>query len=484
MKRRTIWKESTSRFLNRGAVVLAAFILTATCSTPVHSQESPQGGPPDKPSSSSNEKGTPPGSNSARKGQKGSGSRDTRQRPPGGGQSRSYELKGAYTLNGGSAGSTNETYTSTTNDVSAIMVSGGGNLRLVNPTVKTSGNSSSTENSSFYGLNAAVLATRSSKIEINGGSISTSGTGANGLFATGAGASVTMTGGTITATGSGGHGVMASGGGSLALTNVDIVTTSERAAPVATDRGSGTIVVSGGKMKSAGRGSPGIYSTGKITVYGTEFVSTGAEAAVIEGRNSISLVNCTLTGAARCGVMIYQSFSGDAEGREGHFTMSGGSLTATSGPLFFVTNSKGVIQLNDVKASAASGVLVKAGIDRWGREGSNGGIADFTANAENLTGDLVAEASCSVSATLQNGTKLTGAIKDAALTLDASSQWSVTADSTLTSLTNPTGLNGDQITNIHGNGHEVRYQAKLPANEWLKGKTYTLAGGGRLVPIP
>jgi hypothetical protein len=367
--------------------------------------------------------------------------------------------------------------------VSAIMVSGGGELELMDPTVKTSGNSSSTENSSFYGLNAAVLATRSSKIEITGGSINTSGTGANGLFATGAGASVTMTSGTITATGGGGHGVMASGGGSLALTNVDIVTTSERAAPVATDRGSGTIVVSGGKMKSAGRGSPGIYSTGKITVYDTEFVSTGAEAAVIEGRNSISLANCTLTGAARCGVMIYQSFSGDAEGREGHFTMTGGSLTATSGPLFFVTNSKGVILLKGVKASSASGVLVKAGIDRWGREGSNGGVADFTADDETLAGDMVAEANCSVSAKLQNGTKLTGAVKDAALTLDASSQWNVTADSTLTSLKDPEGVNGDQITNIHGNGHEVRYKASLPANEWLKGKTYALAGGGHLVPI-
>lgn len=403
------------------------------------------------------------------------------QRPPGGG-ARACKLSGAYTLNGGTATTTNQAYTAAAEDVSAILVSGGGNLTLFNPTIKTSGESSSTENSSFYGLNAAVLATRASQITIYGGTVTTSGRGANGLFATGAGASVAMTGGSITATGGGGHGVMATAGAALALTNVNIVTTSERAAAIATDRGGGTIVVAGGKMTSAGRGSPGIYSTGKITVYNTEFISTGAEAAVIEGRNSITLANCTLTGSARCGVMIYQSFSGDAEGREGTFTMTGGSLTATSGPLFFVTNTKGVISLQGVKASAASGVLVKAGVDRWGRAGSNGGAAVFTADAETLAGDLVADANCSLRATLQNGTTLTGAIQDAALTMDATSKWVVTADSTLTSLAAAAGASGLSLGNIVGNGYSVRYDASLAANKWLEGKTYPLSGGGQLRP--
>jgi hypothetical protein len=76
--------------------------------------------------------------------------------------------------------------------------------------------------------------------------------------------------------------------------------------------------------------------------------------------------------------MIHQSFSGDAEGREGTFTMTGGSLKATSGPLFFVTNTRGNVRLKGVKTSAASGVLVKAGVDRWGRTGCNGGKAALT----------------------------------------------------------------------------------------------------------
>lgn len=427
--------------------------------------------------------GGPPPGGAGRPGRSGGfgGSGGPGGRPPGG-QSRDFKLSGVYTLNSGTAVTTNQTYSSAADDVSAILVSGGGDLTLFNPTVNTTGNSSSTENSSFYGLNAAVLATKSSKVTILGGSITTSGRGANGLFAFGAGAAVSMTSGTIMATGGGGHGVMASGGGWLALTNVNIETKSERAAPIATDRGSGTIIVSGGKMLSAGRGSPGIYSTGKITVYDAEFISTGAEAAVIEGRNSITLANCKLTGATRCGVMIYQSFSGDAEGREGVFTMTGGSLTATSGPLFFVTNTKGMITLKGVKASTASGILVRAGVDRWGRTGSNGGVVVFTADDETLVGDVIADAGCSASAALKNHTTLTGAIKEAALRLDATSKWNVTGDSTLTSLTNPDGVTGQSLTNIVGNGHTVRYDASLAANQWLGGKTIPLTKGGQLTP--
>ena len=47
---------------------------------------------------------------------------------------------------------------------------------------RTSGASSSSDQSSFYGLNAAVLA-KTGSITMNGGSLTTSGDGANGIFA-------------------------------------------------------------------------------------------------------------------------------------------------------------------------------------------------------------------------------------------------------------------------------------------------------------
>ena len=74
------------------------------------------------------------------------------------------------------------------------------------------------------------------------------------------------------------------------------------------------------------------------------------------------------------GVMIYQSMSGDAQGTKGTYTMTGGSLayTPSSGPLFYVTNSTGVITLKGVTVSSGSGILVKASAGDWGNSGSNG----------------------------------------------------------------------------------------------------------------
>jgi hypothetical protein len=387
-----------------------------------------------------------------------------------------------YTLSDGSTKNvTDQRVDSSKTDVSGVYVSKGSSLTLVNPTITTSGDTSSNDNSSFHGLNAAVLAVDGSKVAISGGSIATSGAGANGLFAAGSGAVATMTGGTITAKGRGGHGVMATKGGTVLLTNVDITTMQERGAPIATDRGSGTIIVKGGTTHSAGMGSPALYSTGKITVSDATMVSTGAEGAVIEGANSITLHNCSLTGDKLDGAMIYQSFSGDAVGQKGVFTMDGGSLAAKTGPLFFVTNTNATIRLSGVKLSASSGVLVKASTGRWGRTGHNGGIANLTADGETLNGDLISDASSSISATLKNKTVLSGTVTGASLTLDATSTWNVTGDSVLTSLTLADTTNGS-IAGITSNGHKVTYNASLEANKWLGGKTYTLPGGGMLAP--
>ena len=100
-------------------------------------------------------------------------------------------------------------------------------------------------NSSFAGLNAGLLATAGGVITVTGGSITTSGTGANGAFSTGAGSSVTLNGVTINASADGAHAVMATQTGSMTLTNVNMTTAGGSASAIATDRGGGTINVNG-----------------------------------------------------------------------------------------------------------------------------------------------------------------------------------------------------------------------------------------------
>jgi hypothetical protein len=387
-----------------------------------------------------------------------------------------------YTQSGGTAAVTNQSYTSATSDKSGVFVTNSGTLTLTNSSVITSGNTTSSDSSSFYGLNAGILASNKGTIYLTGCSITTTGTGANGVFATGSGSSITLVNDTINCSNNLGHGVDATNGAVLTLTDVVINTAGGSSAAIATDRGGGTINVTGGTFKTTGSTAPGIYSTGTISISGADISATGSEGAVIEGANSITLTNTKLSGAVKRGVMIYQSMSGDATGTEGKFTMTGGSFSSVEGPLFYVTNSTGVIKITGVTTNIKSGVLINAGADQWGTTGSNGGTVIFTADGENLTGNITCDSYSSVTATFQNSSTLKGYINSAALTLDASSTWNVTADSYLTSFTETGGTTSSALTNITDNGFTIYYNKSLSANSWLGGSTYTLSGGGKLTP--
>nr|WP_294494849.1 hypothetical protein [uncultured Anaerosporobacter sp.] len=45
-----------------------------------------------------------------------------------------------------------------------------------------------------------------------------------------------------------------------------------------------------------GTGSPAIYSTANIAVSDATLNANNSEAVVVEGKNSVSLTNCNLTG--------------------------------------------------------------------------------------------------------------------------------------------------------------------------------------------
>lgn len=410
----------------------------------------------------------------------------------GGTTTTSVTYYATYKLDGGAASTSGQTYNATAADTSAVWVTNSGALTLTNPTIATSGNTSSTDNSSFYGLNAALLATAAGSVTVNGGTITTTGLSGNGAFSTGTGSSVALTGVTINASADGGHAVMATAGAAMTLTNCTLNTTGGSSSAVATDRGGGTVNVTGGAVTAAGGNSAGLYSTGALTATNTTFKVTGAEMAVIEGANSINLNNASLTSTfTKWGVMIYQSMSGDASGTQGVFTMTGGSLnyTPTSGPLFYVNNTTGTITLKGVAATTNSGVFLNAAAGSWGATGSNGGTVVLTGDGQTMTGDMAIDKISSLALTLKNASALKGAINNANtasaanVTLDSTSQWSLTADSYVSAFSDASGISGTSVSNVTGNGHNVYYNSSLSANSSLGAKTYTLANGGHLLPV-
>lgn len=393
---------------------------------------------------------------------------------------------GVYTLSSGSAAMSSETLTASADDQSAIIVSDGAQLNLSGMTIKTSGNTSSMDSSSFYGLNAAILAQAGSRVSITDSTIITSGTGANAVFACGAGASIDMANVDIACEAPGAHGVDATMEGTITMRDVNITTAGNgAAAAIATDRGGGTITASGGTVVTTGTKSPAIYSTGSITVSGATLRSIASEVAVIEGKNSITVNDCVMESRSNFGVFIYQSMSGDASPGTGTFTMTRGSLTAEEGPLFYSTNTDAVIKLSGAVLNCKSGVLLKAGADQWGNVGANGSNVTLIADSQKLKGDIVLDAISTSSVILKNGSLLEGAVnqtgtaKSVSVAMDSSSVWIVTADSKVSSLSD----DDTSLANIRSNGYSIYYDKTQEANAWLGGRTVSLQGGGYLAPM-
>ena len=369
-----------------------------------------------------------------------------------------------------------ETYESTGDDENALRVDGA-TATLNGITVnKSAGKSSNTEDGDFYGQNAALLATNGATVTIENATITSSAQNGNGVFSYGEGTTVNISDSTIQTSADNSGGIQTTGGGTTNASNLTVETSGNSAAAIRSDRGGGTVNVDGGSYTSNGENSPAVYSTAAITVKNADLTANNSEALVIEGQNSITLENCTVTGSMSDNgtsadenvhnVMIYQSMSGDAEVGTSRFSMTGGSLTGKHGDLFYITNTHSVITLSGVALTnedTTANLMTIAGNSAshgWGTAGKNGAQVELTADAQTLRGDITVDSISMLNFTLKNNSSFTGTLNivdnaeggtavenNAVVTIEAGSTWTLTGDCTLTSLTN----NGT----INFNGHTI-----------------------------
>lgn len=382
---------------------------------------------------------------------------------------------------------TEKTYQSSKADENALLVCTKEAVTVAHPTVIKTGNSDGGDNCSFYGVNAAVLVKDGSTTTIKGGTITTQGTGANGVFSYGGngghnggegdGTTVVIADTKITTTGDGSGGIMTTGGGVTKAKNLTVCTSGRSSAPIRTDRGGGTVTVEGGSYTSNGLGSPVIYSTANVTVSDAVLTSNMSEGVCIEGKNSITLNGCrmTVSNTQRNGhaqfldaIMIYQSFSGDADSGQSHFTMNGGSLTNKRGHLFHVTNTDAVITLNNVTLTNEDedNVLLSVCADGWQGAANK---ATLNVSHQQLEGAILVGSDSELTLTLADGSTFTGFISgnitNAAgnsvssetgivnVALGDDCIWTLTADTYITSLTGDTAR-------INTNGHRLFVNGK------------------------
>ena len=350
---------------------------------------------------------------------------------------------------------------STGTDENAALISNGAEVTFSNDAIsRTSSDSQGGDNSSFYGVGAAVLATDGTAY-VKDSTVTTDSKGGAGLFAYGDG-TVYVADTDITTQQDTSGGIHAAGGGKLYAWDLNVETNGESSAAIRSDRGGGTMVVDGGTYTSNGVGSPAVYCTADIAVNNAELTANGSEAVCIEGLNSLRLYNSNLTGNmsdddqndTTWTVILYQSMSGDSEVGNSIFQMDGGTITSKNGGLFYTTNTECTIALKDVDITYnddSEFFLQCTGNNNqrgWGQSGANGSDCNFTADSQDMKGNVIWDSISDLDFYMTNGSTLEGAfVNDESnagnggdgycnVVIDKDSTWTVTGDSTITSMSN------------------------------------------------
>jgi len=369
-------------------------------------------------------------------------------------------LSNSYSQSSGDVSVSEMVYSSTTSDENAVNVSGGTFLMSHCVLTKT-GETLDSDGSSFYGSNAALLATDNGVVNMTGGSITTDAIGANAIVAYGGTVNVSDV--VMNCTQSLSRGIHATGGGTIVASNLTITTAGANSSVIATDRGGGTVTVTGGTYTCTGTDCAVLYSTGDIIANNITGSSAIGEIGAIEGDNTITINNCDLTSGATStsrGLFLYQSFSGDAgEGVNSTIDVTGGSLTMTddAAPLIEVaTVVTGQVTLDGVTTTVPSGIIMYVDYNtRWETYGATG-VLILSGDGTTYKGSIVSDSYSSAVATVNAGVIWQGAYntddtaKATTLTVNGGT-WELTGNSNVDSIT---------LTNggvINKNGYTLAY---------------------------
>ena len=178
---------------------------------------------------------------------------------------------------------------------------------------------------------------------------------------------------------------------------------------------------------------------------------------VVEGKNTATIKDSKLKCNAmpnrndvdKCGVMLYQSQSGDAgEGtsifncEKSTVEIQTSSSVYSTAPMFFITNADAIINLEECTFTYGSSIFLNAsGTSEWGTTGSNGGVVTLNLKNQNVVGNFVVDKysgltinliKSSIEGTI-NGDKTAAKLN---IVLDADSTITLKGDSYYTSLTN------------------------------------------------
>lgn len=357
-----------------------------------------------------------------------------------------------------------ETIESTGTDESAVAVlDDHAQVTLLDVTVeRRSPSSTGGLLAATYGVGSALLVAPG-QLLVGGGTVSTNADGGTGLFVLGKRSEALIADSAVSTQQSASAGLAVVEGASLCSWDVQVRTGGEQSPAAVVGNEGGSLVLQGGTLMTSGKESPVLSSKGDLTVLDGSLSAARSHAVEVEGKNAVRLFDCLVSSSPRSSadddcrynVVLYQGSETDTSTGRTTFHMVGGSLSSREGGLFYVTNTQATIVLQAADLSLADDAFFlrcsgNTGGRGWGSAGGNGAVCSLTGIGQLMEGDILWDSLSQVTVFLTEGSQLVGAVgKDdsfagnptaamakgqANLIIDKSSSWTVTGDSTLSSL--------------------------------------------------
>jgi VCBS repeat-containing protein len=392
-------------------------------------------------------------------------------------------IQAIYEQLGDNGSTSNGKYTATEVDESGIIVRKAGSLSVNEANVIKTGNSSNVKASSLYGMNSAILAIDDySNITINNSSINTNSKGANAIFTNGKNAVINLNNTEINTWEDFSSGLNAISEGTINGRNLIINTKGKCSTAVQAKNRFGTVNITKSEITTTGMDSSGIYSSGIVSVEDSNIDTKKSDCIVIDGESIVSLNNTDIIGGKEQVVRLQGNKSNNPMVGQSLFNMTNGSLTGFTDTLICGNNTNAIINLTNVNIVNAPKILFKMTSDEIVGNRNYGRIV---LRNQSISGEVISDSISSCSILLEQGSIWTGTAntekisKEMSVKLDSSSKWNVTGDSYLEIL-----IDYDlSMSNINSNGFNIYYNQFASENAWINGKTITLNGGGKLIPI-
>ncbi|KAI9738387.1 MAG: hypothetical protein M1834_008890 [Cirrosporium novae-zelandiae] len=402
-------------------------------------------------------------------------------------------VTGPYYYDGTTETISYETLEADANDTSVLVATEGAVVNVSYTEIIKYGYSSDLLQASFFGTNAAVNVANGSSVSLDNVNI-TVHNGAANVYSYGSGSYVYVDGAFLYSSGPVSHGLYAGGNGTIYATNVEHYSGGNRCSSFSGDSPAGYVYVSDSVAHTDGIGSAIAYALGTVELTNVIGHASNAPALFMDANQIASFTDCDLTAGLLGGIMIFSS-ADRYSGASVTFTDSKLTTLGATMPALWFGNVIGTVSLTNTILNTTSGILAVANYSQVTQDFDY--YADYTDNSalqsaamtvdiasSDLTGDLVAYNGSSIVWNLTDYSTWTGTAYSGygdayfGISLDATSTWILTADTTVTNLTSANGT-----YNIESNGFNVYYtDYGNSTKRGLEVRTVPLKGGGKLMP--